>query len=446
MNQAVNEGYEGMRVTGDTAWLEQQDWKDFTDYEKEVNNAIGKHRMIAICSYSLDECGAPEIIDVVSSHQYALFRRRGEWELIESSEHKRVMETIRKSEEEFRGLFENSPIGMYRTTPDGSLLMANSALVHMLGYSSFEELAERNLEKERYHPEYPRLDFKRRMEHERKITGQESAWKRQNGKYIFVLESARAVYDENGNLLYYEGLAEDITERKQFEEELKSSREKLRNLSMYLQSAKEKERIMIAREIHDELGQILTALKMDLSWLGDKLPEDQEPLLEKMNSMLKLLNNAIHSVKRICTELRPSILDDLGFIAALEWQAEEFQKRTDIRCELTVNTRSIILNQDYSIALFRIFQESLTNIARHAGATKVKITLKKDSCQLVLNMSDNGKGITEKQISNPDSFGLIGMQERVYFMQGEFKIIGRRNKGTTVIIRIPLTKMEDDDD
>jgi PAS domain S-box-containing protein len=230
----------------------------------------------------------------------------------------------------------------------------------------------------------------------------------------------------------------NVLEHKRAEDELKSSREQLRNLTSYLQSVREEERRHIAREIHDELGQTLTALKMDISWLINKLPEGEKPLIEKTKSISKLIDTTIQTSQRILTELRPGLLDDLGLAAAIEWQAEEFQKRIGIKCKATLDPEEFIVDQDRSTAIFRIFQETLTNVARHANATRVRVNLGEKAGKLMLKVKDNGKGITEKQISDPKSFGLIGIQERVHLFGGEFKISGIRDKGTTVTVVIPL--------
>ena len=232
----------------------------------------------------------------------------------------------------------------------------------------------------------------------------------------------------------------DITERKRAEEELEKSREQLRNLAIHLQSVREGERTAIAREIHDDLGQALTGLKMDVSWLAKKLPRDQEPLLDKTKAMTELTDATIKTVKRISTELRPGLLDDLGLIPAIEWQADEFQNRTGITCALSVNPADIVLDRDRSTALFRIFQETLTNVARHAHATKVRVSLKEKNGIVELKVGDNGKGITEEQISDPKSFGLMGIRERVHPWRGTVKIKGAPDKGTTVTVSIPVEK------
>jgi len=243
---------------------------------------------------------------------------------------------------------------------------------------------------------------------------------------------------------FYKGAiitSEDITERKKSEKELKRSREELRNLAAYLQSAREQERTNMAREIHDELAQALTALKMDISWLGKKLPEDQKTLLDKTKAMTKLTDMTIKMVKRISTELRPGLLDDLGLVAAIEWQAGEFQDRTGITCEIAIDPENIILDRDRSTILFRIFQETLTNIARHAHATAVTVSLKEKDSSLELRVRDNGRGITKEQISDPKSFGLMGIRERVHPWKGEVKISGRSGKGTTAVVRIPVEEI-----
>lgn len=248
------------------------------------------------------------------------------------------------------------------------------------------------------------------------------------------------IKDELGDIINLIQVTRNITERKKAEEELRSSREQLRNLSAYLQSAREQERTNIAREIHDELGQTLTAFKMDLSWLDRRLIKDRKLLLDKINSMSKVVTVTIRAVQRISTELRPGLLDDLGLIAAIEWQSEEFQNRTGIKCEVTLGPDDIILDQDRSTAIFRIFQETLTNVARHADATNVKVSLKKENEKLVLKVNDNGKGIKERQIFDSKSFGLMGMRERAFIFGGKVDIKGTTIEGTTVTATISLEK------
>ena len=236
---------------------------------------------------------------------------------------------------------------------------------------------------------------------------------------------------------------ESNKQRKQAEEDLKESREQLRKLYAHLQSAREEERTRIAREFHDEFGTIMTALKIDISWLQKKLPGKQNILIDKTRKSLDLINSAIKTVQRISSDLRPLILDHLGLAEAIEWQLREFGNRTGITCTHFINITGIKLNRELSIAVFRIIQEAFTNIARHAKATKVDVSLKEKDNFLILEVSDDGKGITHKQLSNTKSFGLHGIRERVQYLGGDFKIKGVRNKGTSLSVMIPLSLKEE---
>jgi len=255
-------------------------------------------------------------------------------------------------------------------------------------------------------------------------------------KHLEELVEGRTAELETANVQ----LLEEITERKRAEEDLKQSHERLRDLASHLQSIREEEGRRIAREIHDELGQALTALKMDIHWINYRLPRDQPLLLEKTKTMSKLVDITIQSVRRISSDLRPGLLDDFGLSAAIEWQVNEFSNRTGIQCGMVSDPEDIVLDQVCSIALFRIFQEALTNIARHANATEVEVILKEMAGKVELRVHDNGKGITEKQVSDARSFGLIGMRERVYYLGGDLIISGTLNKGTTVKASIPISK------
>jgi len=230
----------------------------------------------------------------------------------------------------------------------------------------------------------------------------------------------------------------DVTQRKLADEELISSREELRSLSAHLQAAREEERTEIAREIHDELGQALTALKMDMFWLSTRLPVEQEALLEKTKSMSGLIDVTSRTVRRLASELRPGLLDDLGLVAAIEWQVGEFQSRTTIKCGLTFEPEDLVLDRDRSTTVFRILQEALTNVGRHAEATRVKVSLKQKDTMLVLRVKDNGKGVAPEQVSHHSSFGLIGIRERARACGGDVRISGAPDKGTTLVAKIPL--------
>jgi signal transduction histidine kinase len=226
-------------------------------------------------------------------------------------------------------------------------------------------------------------------------------------------------------------------DRRRAVEELEKSHALMRSLAAHLQSIREEERLKMARDIHDELGQTLTALKLDLNLILGLLPDDQLSIRAKMKLDLDLVNDTIRSVKRICNDLRPGLLDHLGIEAAIEWQAEEFQRRSGIECLVSLPQNIIEIDMERATALFRIFQEALTNIIKHAGATKVRAKLSDLKEGIMLEIEDNGIGISEDQLYKENSFGLLGMRERVHIWDGEVRIKGSKDAGTSIIIVIP---------
>jgi len=235
-------------------------------------------------------------------------------------------------------------------------------------------------------------------------------------------------------------LSREIAERKEIEANLRTSEENLRALAVHLQSVREEERTRIAREIHDELGQTLTGLKMDLTWLAKRFPEGQKELGTKVKSMFHLIDSTIQSVRRISSGLRPQVLDELGLVAAVKWQTTEFQKRTGIRCRVDLPADGVQLQEEQSTAVFRIFQEVLTNVARHAKATRVGIDFLVEGEQIILKIEDNGRGMRETELHRPNRLGLMGMRERVVLFGGDFHIGSAPGKGTTVTLSMPIRR------
>jgi len=226
---------------------------------------------------------------------------------------------------------------------------------------------------------------------------------------------------------------------------LRNETEHLRALASRLQSIREEERTTVAREIHDQLGQALTGLKMELSLLARKPPEDQKTLANHMKSMETFVEDTIRLVRKIATDLRPGVLDDFGLIAAIEWQVEDFKNRTGIQSELSSTLEDGNLGRELATALFRILQETLTNIVRHAHATHAKIGIKEHDGVIVMTVEDNGKGIAEREVYDPKSLGLLGIRERALIFGGEVQITGTRGRGTAVMVRIPLKKRVEPD-
>ena len=718
--EALGRGYEGIRVSGNTAWIQKNDWKNFSEYEEQVGAALADQHTIVLCTYPVAVAGATEILDVARTHQFAIAKRHGNWEVFESSElkqtkeeierlnkelEKRVIERTRElaatnealrremterkeAEDDLRSqkeilqkIFDHIPVLIAFWDQNGRLKLVNREWERMLGWS-LKEIQEENLDilAQCYSDPQERqevwafiaaasgewADFRPRLRDGRVIDttwtnvrladrtsigigqditerkraedrlrlvidtipamvastlpdgsvdsvnqrwleytgwsleeGQGWGWKamihpedlprimeewpaavatgkpaeiesrvrRVDGEYrwflhrsvplrdelgnivkwysastdiedrkraedalrrsesqlaeaqrlarvgswnwdlrsnimtwseelyrifalhpqkfdpayeTFVMEyihpedrdlvrgvhekslrtrepfticyriirpeggvrimhsSGNVVSDEQGNVIRMFGTEQDVTERRLAEEQLKRSNEKLRALSARVQSVREEESFRIAREIHDELGSSLTGLKMDLSWLGKRLPEAGNKVAhQKLKAMSAFIDESMQKIRSITTQLRPSVLDDLGLAAAIEWQAREFQQRIEIACKITSLPQEVALSPEKCTAVFRILQEILTNVARHAGATSIEISLEEHDDTFVLQVSDNGKGIKQSDISDTNSLGLLGMRERAIVFGGRVDITGTEGKGTTVTVSIP---------
>jgi two-component system sensor histidine kinase UhpB len=258
-----------------------------------------------------------------------------------------------------------------------------------------------------------------------------------NEKWINIRARLRRL--DSGELLW-DGLVFDDTQGRLAQLEVERSREELRALSRHLQTIREEEKARIAREVHDELGSTLTALKMDLDWLGEHLEGAPGPIAQKRATMGKLVEAAVAATRRIVTDLRPSILDDLGLSAALRWQATEFAKHTGARVDVDAPETGLHIDRDIALALFRIFQETLTNVARHARATEIAVKLSSNDDALVLQIRDNGIGLSEDDLRKPTSLGIRGMRERARQLGGDISVSAEPGSGTTVIISIPRPK------
>ena len=231
----------------------------------------------------------------------------------------------------------------------------------------------------------------------------------------------------------------DITERKRGEESLVLQREQLRALAERLQSVREEDRKKVARELHDQIGQILTSIKMDLTWVTRRLLKSEIEVLARLTESIQLINDGVKAVRTICSGLRPGVLDDLGLAAAIEWQASEFTSRNGVLCEVSVPPVDLHLDGDRATATFRIFQECLTNVIRHAQAKSVRVALCQEDGDILLVVEDDGIGFNPFGLSNSlGSLGLLGMKERAQFCGGDVQISSSSGNGTTVTIRVPL--------
>ena len=356
---------------------------------------------------------------------------------------------VHQAEAKYRTLVEQIPMVTYTAPLDKALgtLYISPQIESILGYSPKEWLADPGLWVKLLHPE----DRDRVLaESQRDLLGSNGAVFRseyriltRKNDVLWLRDEATAVRNGLDEPEFLQGIMFDVTDQKRFEEQLKSSHERMRELAAHIEGVREEERTRIAREIHDELGQALTSIKIDLAWMNKKLQihdraTQTDLLLKRITAMKDTIDTTVQVVRKISAELRPGILDGFGLPAAIEWQASEFQDRTGIQCQLSAIPEDLDLEERPSSAIFRIFQELLTNIVRHANASRVSISLRKRRGMLILEVQDNGRGISENEKFKANSFGLLGVRERVALLGGKSSIKGVQGQGTTVTIRIPL--------
>ncbi|MBC7935944.1 MAG: PAS domain S-box protein [Rhizobacter sp.] len=348
-------------------------------------------------------------------------------------------EALILSEEKYRLLFYKNPMPMMMISmPERNFLDINDAAIDFYGYSK-EEFLTMNVMNIR--PEADREKLKTMLAERGPGINYAGIWrhvKKDGGVVNVNIISHDISYEGQPARLV---LADDVTEQMLAEESLQQSHEAYRNLASHLETIREAERTHIAREIHDELGQQLTGLKMDISWLSKKLKSEDKDVQEKFMETIELIDGTVKTVRRIATELRPSILDDLGLIAAMEWQSEEFERRSTIKTKFESNVTAIAINTDLATGVFRIYQESLTNVMRHADARMVEASLFFTDNEIRLSIADDGKGFIVEEIANKKTLGLMGMRERATLLGGTYEISSMPEKGTAVIIVVPFKKI-----
>ncbi|MGA8753121.1 PAS domain-containing sensor histidine kinase [Candidatus Deferrimicrobium sp.] len=395
------------------------------------------------------------------------------------AESKRIEDALKASEIRYRRLFETAKDGILILDADtGRITDANPFLQDLLGYSHAELLGKmlweigpfrdiaasrtafRKLQRKGY-IRYDNLPLETKGHRHRHVEFVSNVY-RENGTRViqcnirditarhqaevalakFSKELEKRVEERTAELLTANRLMKKmLDEGKRAEERITKSRERLRNLSRRLQSLLEEERMRISREIHDELGQALTALKLDLSSIRRSLVSDGlSEQSAKIHEIERAVNRIIRTMRRISTELRPGILDELGVAVAIEWMAKDFQNRTGIDCKVTIKAVDTISDTVRATAIFRIVQEALTNIMRHAAASQVNVSLEKVDDTLIVEVRDNGIGILEGRIVDSKSLGLIGIRERVLLLGGEAVIRGKPGEGTLVRVTLPVGK------
>ena len=349
------------------------------------------------------------------------------------TERKKTEEALRKSEERYMLVERAINDGIW----DWNILTGesyhSSRWLEFLGYnegdlpdafSDFFDLV---------HPEDKKslLEDLRRHQEENEPICTEIRLRHKDGSYRWILSRGDTIRDENARAVRMVGSVTDITDRRQDEEAL-------RDLSSHLVTAREDERTRIAREVHDQLGSTLTALKMDLSWLAKQLPKDLFACQEKAALMSGHIDDAIQTTRKIITDLRPSILDHLGLYAAIDWKFDEFRKQTGMQCVLKLPENNIKMDKSRDIAIFRIMQEALTNIAFHSKASKVKLAVNADANSLMMQITDNGCGMAIAKMRNHGKYGILGMHERARHFGGKITIASHPGNGTTLVLVMPL--------
>jgi len=345
--------------------------------------------------------------------------------------------TLQGADHTYRVFVERMNEGAAVLNSDHTVLHCNSRFARFLG-AGLQSVIGSSMLDWVWPDDYPKLDALLRRAAQRNCRG-EIRLQSRKGVPLSVYLSLNPLRLSGTRAVCL--IASDLSEMKRAEQELRASSEQLRNLAAHLLSVREEERARISREVHDELGQSLTAVKMDLAWLAGRLPRRKGQMLKRIRSTRRLADSLIQSIRRISTELRPAVLD-LGLAAAVEWQVQEFQARSGTRCKVRLLTREVVAS-NASTAMFRILQETLTNVARHAKATRAEVILQKRRDRLVLRIRDNGRGFDQADPSLSKSLGLLGMRERAAILGGRVNISSAPGKGTTVTAWIPLPSPEE---
>lgn len=331
--------------------------------------------------------------------------------------------------------------GVYRATVEGRILECNETFARIYGYGSPAELESLD-DEELYLSREERQAFLDELRRKGVLLNHELRGRRKDGAAIWLLENAMLCPASGDEPEVIQGTLLDINERKDIEEKLRASGERLRRMSQQFQTAREDERTRVAREIHDELGQRLTALKMSVSRLRKGLAPEAAVLRSESRAILESIDELLHTVRDLSTQLRPAVLDHLDLDDAVKWQARDFESKTGIRCEVISRLDGLPLGSRRTTDLFRVVQEALTNVVRHAKASRVQIQILREAGDLLLEVADNGQGTSDEDLNRPASLGLLGIRERIEALGGDVQLVSAPGKGTRIRVRVPLRRRE----
>lgn len=335
---------------------------------------------------------------------------------------------------------EQSPVSIAITDTAGNIQYVNPKFTRVTGYTTEEVLGQNpRILSSGEVPDNIYADLWRTITAGGEWSG-EFRNRKKNGELFWEYARILPIRDAAGNIEHFLEIKEDISERKRAEDAGRQAHEQLRQLTMRLNSMHEAESSLLSRELHDEFGQMLTSLKMDLSWMASRLSEGSPELKNKIVSTLALVDASVNSVRRIAARLRPRILDELGLLPAIEWLVQDFRERSELDAALVSNTRASTLTPEQATAVFRIVQESLSNIARHANAKRIDVSFHAQDGWLTLEIRDDGKGVSEDEKTSYESIGLLGMRERALAAGGELTLQSVLGRGTVVTLRLLLAK------
>jgi PAS domain S-box-containing protein len=445
------------RIWGDIIISGRQRWAQTEAFWHESGERIAPTEWASVRALSEGQTSLKELIDIETYdgrqktiENSAAPVRNAEGLIVgavivneDVTERVRAEEALRETNSKLELLLNTSPLPITSADASGRITSWNKAAERLFGWAAEEAVG-------RVCPTIPPEETEEYLELIRRVMRGETYVglvlyrQKMDGGLLYCSVSVAPQRNSRGEPVGVTLIVEDVTERRRAEERLKRSNEELRALSARLHSVREEESARIAREIHDELGALLSSLKWDLEEIGEDVAGSTgtPPLAamrEKVGALITLTDNAVNTVRRIASELRPTALEEFGLAEAVRWHAEQFQARTgiEVRCDCPQDGTG--LNREQATAIFRIVQEALTNVLRHAQATRVDIRMNKEGEHVVLTVSDNGRGITEAEKSEPKSLGLLGMRERVNLLGGDITIEGTESRGTVVTVRVPAT-------
>jgi two-component system sensor histidine kinase UhpB len=362
------------------------------------------------------------------------------------TERKITEKDLSESEATFRHIFENSVMGISQAYAGGKLLRINQAYAEMYGFpdtsTMLKEITNNTIKL--YANPSDRQKVLEILDKKGYMEPAEFELKKRNGENFWALVSAKQVRDDTGKFLFLQAEHIDITELKVIENKLKKSQNKFRNLSQHLEGKLEKERSLIAMNLHDDLGQKLTALDLDLAWIRGRIGVQSSSVRKKLTEMSLMINEIVESIKEISSFLRPAILFDLGLFPAIISLLDKFKKTSGIKYNLQSDTEEINIDDRISLIVYRVLQEALTNVARHSEATKVEVTISLSENRFDMEINDNGKGIDNEKVISSNSMGITGIRERVKGVHGKLEINRGKEAGTTILVSIPLNQTEND--